>query len=358
MKILHVTNHFYPCVGGIEKNVLDLCEQLIKRGHVSDVMCLNRCSDGRKLAPRGKHGKIRIFRVPFIDMKYYKVGRGVLGRVREYDIIHVHGLGYFFDLLAMTKHVHGKRIILSTHGGFFHTKNLSLLKKIHFRTFTRLSLKSVDRVVAVSKQDFERFSGVSERIEYIPNGIDFGRFQGNAEKDEKMFVYVGRIAKNKRIDNLAKAFRVVCEGDRKTRLYILGDDFDGLVPGLEKMVRGWGLERNIVFKGNVSEKEKLECLAKSGFFVSASEYEGFGISVLEGMASGCIPIVNNIKPFKDILGGEGFLVDYSNPEEAGRFILGAEQSAGLSKNARMAAKGFDWKECISKMNRVYEELPR
>ena len=310
MKILHVTNHFHPCVGGIEKNVLDLCEQLIKRGHKSDVLCLNKCSDGKTLPPRGKYKKTLIYRTPFIDMKYYKIGRGVLNHVKNYDVIHIHGLGYFCDLLTSTKNVHGKKLILSTHGGFYHTKSLSPLKKIHFKTLTKFALKKVDKIIAVSKQDLELFSKISKNIEFIPNGIDFRKLSEKKEKKKNTFVFVGRIAKNKRIDNLLKTFKALAGKNRKTRLYIVGNDFDHLLQSFRNLVKNWNLEKNIIFTGNVSESEKAKYLATSRFFVSASEYEGFGISVLESMASGCIPILNDIPAFSNIVNGFGYLINF------------------------------------------------
>jgi len=68
MKILHVYNHFYPSVGGIERYIEDLCLELIKRGHKSDVCCLDKDPiTGRKLSKTEKYKGITIRRMPFID---------------------------------------------------------------------------------------------------------------------------------------------------------------------------------------------------------------------------------------------------------------------------------------------------
>ncbi|MBL7160311.1 MAG: glycosyltransferase family 4 protein [Candidatus Aenigmarchaeota archaeon] len=349
MKILHVTNHFHPCVGGIERHVLDLCIQLRKRGHTSDVLCLNRCPDGNHLPCEGEHQGIKISRVPFLDLKYYKVGRGVLSKLKGYDVVHVHGMGYFLDMIAATKCIHRKRIILSTHGGFFHTKKLGLLKRLHFQTAARLSLQAVERVVAVSRQDFERFSCVSGRVEHIPNGIDSQQFRVG-KKCGKGIVSVGRFAPNKRIDLLVKTFRRVAEMDKGVRLTIVGG---GEIGQLRGMVEGF--EDNIVFAGDVSQEEKFGLLANAGFFASASEYEGFGISVLEGMASGCVPLVSPLPTYNDILNGKGFLVDYRNPEKAaGQIleILGKDMTL-LRKRAREEARKYDWPHVMEKWESVY-----
>lgn len=354
MKILHVTNHFYPCIGGVERHVQDLSEQLIRRGHISDVLCLNRCSSGQRLPSRGTWGKVSIFRVPFIELKYYKVAGNVLDYVKKYDVVHVHGLGYFFDFLSSTRQIHKKKIILSTHGGFFHTKNLHTLKEVHFKTLTKWLLKNADKVVAVSRQDQEMFSRIAD-VEYIPNGIDSKKFF-SGKKQKKSFIYVGRIAKNKRVDNLIRAFSIVAKNDPQAKLLVIGSGGD-ILPSLEEWVRKQGLQRSIVFAGQVTESEKRKYLSSSQFFLSASEYEGFGIAVVEAMASGCIPIVNSIPAFSEVVGKNGFLVDFNDPQAAATRIQQVirENPRTMQKNAMMEAKKNDWEIVMKKWEKVYAE---
>jgi alpha-1,3-mannosyltransferase len=44
-----------------------------------------------------------------------------LRHLRDADIVHVHAIDFFFDFLGWTKPLHGKKLVVSTHGGFFHT---------------------------------------------------------------------------------------------------------------------------------------------------------------------------------------------------------------------------------------------
>ncbi len=353
MRILHVTNHFHPCVGGIERHVLDLCRHLSARGHVSDVLCLDKCSDGSRLPPEGTHHGIKIHRVPFLDLKYYKPGRGVLKHAKHYDTIHIHGLGYFLDLFAATKGLHKKRLILSTHGGFFHTGTLRLAKGLHFRTLARASLKRMDAIVAVSGQDLETFSHISPRVRHIPNGIDFSLFRAGP-KEPKSFLYLGRISRNKRVPLLLEAFRLAARKDGELKLRLLCSGPAPELSRIKSMVASPGLEQSEVVE-SPSEIEKLRFLASSQFFVSASGYEGFGISLLEGMASGCVPLVNNIRAFRDILEGRGFLIDYSNKEEAALKMLEAAASdhKALRKAVRERAMQYDWGPIMREWEEVY-----
>ena len=79
MKIVQVCNHFEPCIGGMERVVSDIACKLAGRGHRVRVVCLERCANYKeKLAPKGNIGGIEVERVPFIDLKYYKIAPSVL----------------------------------------------------------------------------------------------------------------------------------------------------------------------------------------------------------------------------------------------------------------------------------------
>lgn len=354
MRILHVAHHFHPCVGGMETAVRELCGQLASRGHTSDVLCLNRCADGPTLPAREMVGSARVFRVPYVDLKYYKVAPRFLGLLKGYDVVHVHGLGYFLDVLAATRQLHRKRLVLSTHGAYFHTGSLRRLKRAHFSTLARLSLRAVDRVVAVSRQDAELFSFLGRRVDCIPHGIDTARFASRRQKNQNSFIFVGRLARNKRVDNLLRAFSVVSRKSPRSRLLIMGIDSDHLLPSLRALARALGLEKAVAFAGNLPEEQKIAALGRSRFFVSASEYEGFGISALEAMAAGCIPILNRIPPFESLANGAGILADFSRPEEAGDAMLRSLRSpAALGQRARREARNYDWRHIMPRWEAVY-----
>ncbi len=135
MRILQVADRFYPVVGGVEKHVEDLCFNLIKLGHRADVCCLNRYAhSSKKLKSREIYRGINIYRIPYLKLSAekdlpYRVAPKILKIIKPYDIIHVHGLGFFSDTLSITKPFHKKPLILSTHGGMFHTKKPSPIKE-------------------------------------------------------------------------------------------------------------------------------------------------------------------------------------------------------------------------------------
>lgn len=363
MKILHVYNHFYPTIGGIERYIEDLCVELIKRGHKSDVCCLERDPvSGKKLPKKEIYKGITIHRIPCIlDLKYYKIAPSILKIVKQYDIIHIHGIGFFSDFLSLTKKIHKKPIILSTHGGIFHTSKLYFLKKIYFLFWERLMLKNFGKIIAVSKNDEKLFSRISKKVIFIPDFIDYKKFSKIKRRPKKgLLIFIGRISSNKRIDRLIELVYSLKSEGKNYELYIAGPDFEGEQKKLEELVRLRGLEKNVKFLGKISEKEKLELLSKAEFFVSASEYEGFGISVIEAMAAGVPVIVNDIEAFRNIIknGENGFIVDFSNFNDV-IYLINIKKRKKLlkiSKNEKKTIRKYDVNFILKKIEKIYKKF--
>jgi len=363
MKIAHITNQFFPCVGGIEEVVFNLAK---KSFFHSEVIALNHCKNLKKKLKKEERVKgIRIQRLPFLDLKYYKICFQIIEKIRNYDLLCIHGIGFFSDLLILTKFIHRKPIMVITHGGIFHTRNFSLIKKVYFNFFQRFILRFADKVLAVSESDKNIFSKIIPRnkIELIENGFDFKKFYNpNKKRISNKFIFFGRFSKNKRIDNLIKVFSELKKGSIDFNLLIVGNDFDNLEKNLKDQIKKLNLNENVKIKSKVSDKELKKMLDKSTYFVSASEFEGYGISVLEAMSNGLVPIVNAIAPFRTILNKEyGYLVNFSDPVESARKIKEIMKSKSLhlqykSEKAKKYSFSKDWSFVIKQYDKLFSSF--
>ncbi len=365
MKICHFSNRFAPCEGGIEKVVLDYCLEMKKRGHESKVVCLNKCAhSGKKLPKKSTEQGIEVERVPFLDLGFYRISPSILLHLKDCDVLHVHGIGYFADKLIPLKLFHGRPVIVSTHGGIFHTSPNNPLKKFYFYLWNRFLLRFADKVIAVSGHDLELFSRIlpDEKIALVENGLRLQPFAGLGKKKKRnAFLFVGRLSKNKRVDLLLEAFSLAAKKNKSTKLFVVGGDFEGLLSGLKKKAKKLGISKQVKFTGKVSDAELLEHYSRAEFFASASEYEGFGVSALEAMASGCIPVLNAIPSFEKILSGgnAGFIADFSHPEKAAEtlgkaFALGKARREKMSRAAKKRASQFSWDARIKQLLKVYK----
>lgn len=360
MKVLHVTNQFWPNVGGIEKFTMDLCVQTKPLGIESRVLCLNKGKNDRHALPAtGEINGIRIRRVPFLNLHYYKPALIPKEELAWADVIHVHGVSALSDYLVLTKHRHQKPIILNTHGGLFHTQSLTAIKKIYFLGGQKIMLKGVDLVVADSPHDFELFRPIAQKMILIENGVDFSALSKKAKKNPKRFLYVGRLSKNKRIDLLLKTFGELKKQGRDFELRLAGPDWENLASELKQLAKDLKISEQVVFLGEISDQQLAVEFLSAKFFVSASRYEAFGISTIEGMAAGCVPIVSDIPSFRHFISDkkDGYLVDFSDCEKTAG-IIGEilSQKKDWSVRVRKSAKRFSWKQKAAEWLNAYQNV--
>ncbi|MFH0955494.1 MAG: glycosyltransferase family 4 protein [Candidatus Micrarchaeota archaeon] len=360
MKVLHVTNQFWPNIGGIEKFTMDLCLKTRPLGVESRVLCLNKGKNDRSSLPKtAEINGIKIRRMPFLNLHYYKPAILPIKELAWADVIHVHGVSALSDYLVLTKGSHKKPIVLNTHGGLFHTQSLSGVKKMYFFGGQKLMLKGVDLVVADSPHDFELFKPIAPRMELIENGVDFSALSKKTKKKQGVFLYVGRLSKNKRLDLLLKTFGELKKQGRDFELRLAGPDWEHLAEELKRLAKELKIEKQVVFLGEVSDQQLAAEYLSAQFFVSASRYEAFGISTIEAMAAGCVPIVSDIPSFRHFIndGKDGYLADFSDPEKtAGLIAKVTGKKSGVSKKARQSALRFSWEKKAKEWLNAYRRL--
>jgi len=366
MKILHVVRQFYPSVGGIQRFVLDLCHHLINRGHACDVITFNKnLQTDERLSRYEVLNGMRIYRISFWGPARYKVAPSVIRYIHNYDVIHIHAIDFFVDYLLLTKCMHKKPIVVSTHGGFFHTKVLDAFKRAYFHTISRFLLSQADRVIASSQHDYNCFSTIlKDNLIQIENGVDLQRFSGLRKNVETgNLIFIGRLHRNKRIDNLIETVHYVKKDFPQIHLLIIGTDNEGLKEKYELLAKQKEVSQNVKFLGTLSDEEIKNYLSKAQFFISASEYEGFGISAIEAMGSGTIPILNQIEPFERFVchGKDGFLVNFSHPQIAAETILNAlrldpAQLHWMSVRTKKKVQNYSWFHVIKRFENIYQEV--
>jgi len=366
LRILQIARQFYPSVAGVENIVENLARQLIQRGHQCDVLTLNRCfyDMGKVLPAHEKVKGIEVYRIPFWGHQRLFLAPGALRFIKNYDLIHIHNVDSFADLLVIAKSWHRRPLVLSTQGGYFHTNTAIEFKRLYFNIITRLTMRGLDAAIAVSEHDRILFSSVCPRLVMISDGIDYASF-ACIEKDiePNLLVYVGRLASNKRVDNLIRAFSLVSTARPSASLVIIGLDYEGILNDLKSLATQLGVQDKVHFTGVLSDADLRAHLAKAHLFVSASEYESFGISVLEAMSTGTVAVVNDIKPFRAIInpGENGYLVDFSNANLTANVLLHAlsmneHELRDMGARAQSVAKRYSWENVVIKVEGLYSEV--
>lgn len=357
IKIIHLTNHFWPSIGGLERDVQELAEHLDPNYFENKVICLNRDHNGEKLSANDRLGNITIQRIPLqLDLKYYKIAP-IWNALKDCDVIHVHGMGFWLDWAVLTKWFHHKPVVFSTYGGVFHTTNLQSIKNAYFYGIEPHMLKHVDAVLAISKADEALFKPVAPQTKLVPFGATLPTTK-KITKKPLQFITVGRISANKQLEKVIESVQPILNQYKKAKLVIVGPDWDGLGKKMQEKYP----HSQIEWKGQIGEREKTALLAQSTFFISASRFESFGISLLESIRQGCIPIVQRLPSFEEIIGNAPTCwIDFEKKEQT-QLIVSKMIKVSSAKKKKMQhqliqqSHAFDWKKLITAFEKTYQEV--
>jgi len=363
--ILHVCRQYLPCRGGVERFVNDLAVRLVQRGHQAQVATLDACftRPDRKLPHREIVNGVPTARLRYVGGPLAFFAPGVLRLAREADILHIHNTDFFLDYLALTQPVHHKPFVLSTHGGYFHTPAFKWVKTLAFHSLTRFSLSRAAFVIADSAADAARFGPVSRHLRRVENGVDTEAFAGIQKIIEPgRLLYHGRLAANKRCDLLLALLAALRRRGANARLILSGTGRPGELEALQARAATLGVADLVSFEGEVDDRRLRENLARAHLFLSASEYEAFGISVAEALASGTVPVVSDIEAHRELVedGVSGFLTDFENPVAAAEKVRVAlsiplDRLAVMGEAGRARIRQNDWEQVVPAFEAIYEE---
>lgn len=136
-------------------------------------------------------------------------------------------------------------------------------------------------------------------------------------------LFVGRIAPNKKQENVIRAFYAYKKlYNAKSRLFLVGS-FSGMenyCNRLKDYAQRIGLEDSVVFTGHIRFDEILAYYHLADAFVCMSEHEGFCVPLAEAMYLNVPIIAYDTSAIGDTLGGSGVLIDDNRPEFAAAVI--------------------------------------
>ncbi len=365
--IVHVIRQFLPNRGGLEDVVSNLARQTIDRGYRVRVITLDSLFTSReeKLPHHEVIAGIEVVRIPWSGSTRYPIAPQVFRHLGDADVIHVHAIDFFFDALAWGRFLHGKPMVVTTHGGFFHTTNYAAIKKIWFQTVTRLSARAYRKVIGCSVSDLKQFSQVAPtRSILIENGADIGKFADTASKTaRRRMLTIGRFSVNKRLDHLLEVTAALKAHNPDWHLDIVGVEYDLNRQDLHNHIARLKIEDSVSIHVSPDNETIRTIIAQASIFASASAYEGFGLVALEAMSAGLLPVLNGNDAFKTLAErhNELFLADFSDAASTATTIETAFErleTHGPSLRAQLLgdARTYSWDVVADRYIAVYEEL--
>ncbi len=302
------TDTYAPQVNGVSVSLQLVSEGLQKRGHQVTIFAPN--------FPGYKDDQPGVVRLP--SLKYLNdppIYVAVLGTPRStwslsrkhFDVLHAHSpltVGLLAYLTASTKNL-----------PLIYTYHTSITDYTHYlkviggtgvirhaaRWFSATSTNLGDQIVVPSPK-FHRLlleQKVTKPIQVIPNGIDLSNFKTaknpgsfrnrlGLRPDAPIFLSVGRVDPEKRLDFLIDAFVSMADRFPEAHLVFAGDG--GSRKKLEEHAAKTKVKDRIHFLGMVNRTELPDLLHDATVFLSASTTEVHPISVIEAIAAG-LPLV-------------------------------------------------------------------
>lgn len=248
-----------------------------------------------------------------------------------------------------------------------------------FRYFLqKRRLKNIDRVITISKtskKDIVRFLGIpAEKIDAIylaPREI-FKKLKGKKWKKEirekynlpkKFVLYVGDVNYNKNLLRLALAAKNV-----DTPLVIVGKqakskDFDRSHPEnaqLTELLDKFGSDKEILRVGFVPDDDLVKIYNLATLYAQPSLYEGFGLPVLEAMASGTPVLASKTQALVEIADDAAYFVDPKDRKDIEKGLEGLLEDKSLRKElvkkGKKKAEEYSWEKTAKETAEVYKKV--
>jgi len=370
VKVTHIVRQYLPSIGGMEEVVRNIAMHQLRSGHQQTrIITLNRLFRNARepLPEREVIDGIEVIRLPYYGSSRYPICPSILGELGDTEVIHVHGVDFFYDFLAATKWLHKCPLVLSTHGGFFHTDFASRAKQAYFNSITRLSSFAYDSVVATSANDGAMFSQIMDepKLRVIENGVDTEKYADQAALElQPTLIYFGRWSANKGLVEAMDLFAQLRERDDRWHLIIAGREYDHSLNELRVRVEALRLNGHVTLASNPSDEEIRDLIEQSSYFLCLSHHEGFGIAPIEGMSAGLTPILSDIPPFRRLVenSGLGFNIGASTSTKDTIDQLlhiheqGSEAYMERRATAMAFAKRYAWPKVADRYLALYEEL--
>ncbi|WP_139305520.1 glycosyltransferase family 4 protein [Magnetospirillum fulvum] len=301
---------YTPSIGGLEDAVGNLCRHLAELPDVHvRVVTLNRLfSDPGTFLPRHEIlDGIPVDRIPFCGSRRYPFAPQVLAILGKADVVHVHAVDFFYDFLAFTRPLHRKPLVASTHGGFFHTGFAARLKKVYFQSVTRASSTAYHSICASSANDAATFSRIAgKRVITVENGVNIKKWHDTGSRvPVRTILFIGRWSTNKRIGVLIRLLAELRRCNPAWRLIVAGVPETDTPESLAAKAREVGVAEAVSFYIRPDASALAGLIGTAGYIASASDYEGFGLTIVEGMSAGLVPLVSEIPPFINLLDSLG-----------------------------------------------------
>ena len=379
MKIGLFSDTFYPEINGVATSVLTLHRELTRRGHEVHVFA-PKCRGWESYQQDTVH---YIASAPLLVLKDRNVAfPGPLTNWEatklDFDIVHTNSefvMGHFGRLVARANDsvlVHTYHTIWEEYTYYVtHGVADEAARKVA-RKYSEWWCNRFDRIIAPTGKTLGLLYdyGVRTPMDIIPSGMDIARFaperhdtpertarrgECGVQPGERVLLNIGRISREKNLEQVMRVFPRLHEQHPDVRLVIVGEG--PMREHLTKMAAELGVEQHVTFTGPKPWEKIDQYYAIGDVFVSASHSETQGLTYVEAMASGlCVCAVND-ECLRGVIqdGVSGILTgDEDEALLAGLLRAFSDEGRQIARHAAKYAEPFGTEAFAARVEKCYE----
>jgi glycosyltransferase involved in cell wall biosynthesis len=300
LKVLHVIPSLWAGDGGPARAIVAMEEALAAQGVKVETAATDDAGPGRRSGvrlevPLQEGGATRRHFAKRTD--FYKLspsfGRWIAAHVREYDLLHVHGLFSYTSIAAAraARRAGVPYIIrpLGTLDAWGLAQRRPALKRASLQLIEAPLLRDAAAVHFTSDDEAAQAeaTGIPMQAVVIPLGIAMPEAGARPQPGDAFRVlYLSRLAPKKNVEGLLEAAALLMPETPGLHLCIAGDGEAAYARSLHERASALGLDRRVTWLGHVEGEAKERAFAEADVFALPSHSENFGIAAAEALARG------------------------------------------------------------------------
>ena len=239
----------------------------------------------------------------------------------------------------------------------------SIRRAAHVITVSHSTAHDLTEMLAVPADKITAIPlGVSST--FSPDGprLPADAFPGAERLSGGCILHAGGLHPRKNVARLLEAYARLTQEMSPPPLAIAGNTDSPQAKALQDRATSLGLAERVVFTGQVDEARLAQLYRRAALVVYPSLYEGFGLPLLEGMASG-VPVVTSDRPsMSEVAGDAALLVDPESVEDLaaalGRALTDDALRRELAQRGLDRSREFTWERTARATVAVYERVAR
>jgi len=349
MRILIIASEVPPTKSGVARSVGEVATRLEDRGHTVQLLSAADATGVRWDRLRLSGAGLRV--------------RSYLASEEPFDVINVHGPAPTISDAALAQLVlrsHVPAPVVYTHHFSLHfaVPGVDAAGRAYEAVMRRVAARC-DAVVTTTHEYAQMFRSRQDRLAVIPWGVELELFEpGGSPYDGSRPLRALAIGQFRRYKGMAVAVRAIA-GQPQLALSLVGTG-----PLVDNVMGNAAGADNVEYLGALGDAELREVIRAHDVILlpSRMKLEAFGIVLLEGMASGCVPVASDLPGVREVVGDVGLTARPGSPESLRAQLLRlANDPEDVERRKKLAvetAQSYTWDNTADAYERLFLQVAR